>query len=213
MSVVLDTYLGWERLTHRPTCKRPAWTVDVRINDSEYRSLHGGPSHSCPNEDCGHANSYEATTVRIVCTSCGVAETITGERAGRSSTSTRHIGYGLQPRRLAGVYLYPGEPFLDFGRLNTTEPFDFVVTAERVERVEERHVVGQIQQGRGKRGAVTWSAGAVPSRDGRYGYGRYGHIRWTHAVDGLRTVAAAAKWIAAQQSTVSAPTHDAGVSR
>ncbi|MEV8395630.1 MULTISPECIES: hypothetical protein [Bacillati] len=197
MSSVLDTYLGWELLSHAPQCKRPAWTIDIRTGDSKYRALHGGDRHACANEDCGHSSSYAETAVRIVCVSCGVAELVTGEGTGRSSGSTRHLGYGLQPRRVAGLYLYPGEPFLSWGRLSTSEPFDFLVTAERVERVEERHVVGEIAQGRGSRGAVRWSAAALPSEDGKYGYGR---LRWTHVEVGLKSVAAAAKWIAARRA-------------
>ncbi|MFE2600161.1 hypothetical protein ACFXCZ_27340 [Streptomyces sp. NPDC059396] len=199
MTVALDTYLSWELLTHRPHCKSPAWTVDIRTEDDAYRSLHDGERHECRNEDCGHGNSYARTTVRIVCTSCGVVELIKGEEVGRRHTSARYIGYGLPPRRVAGLFLYSGEPFLSWDRLDSPEPFDFVVTAERVDRVEQRHVVGMIQQGRGKRGAVKWIACAVPSPDGTYGYG---HIRWAHAAD-HRSVGAAAKWIAGRQAEAS----------
>ena len=187
MTSALDSYLGWDLLTHRPGCARPSWTVDVRTTHDEFRSRHGGPVHDCQNGECGHGDKYTSTTVRIVCTSCGLTETITGETGtgdtGRSTGSTRDLGYGLAPRRVAGLHLYPGEPH------------DFVVTVARVDRVTTADVVGQITQTLGRRGGVQWSATAVPAPDGRFGLG---HIRWAHAQDGHRTVAAAAKWIYAR---------------
>lgn len=209
LTSALDTYLGWEQPQHHEGCKRPQWDVSIRRDDraSRYR-YRGEPyvKHSCPGEDCGHGDTFDQVMVRIVCTSCGAARVLTGEDTpdtGETLTSTRHLGYGLPPRRLAGLLLWPGQPWLDLGRALDEEPHDFVVTGPDARQVTTDTVVGQITQGRGKQGGVIWSALAAPSPDGQYGFGQ--PIRYVHANDGrgrggkpLRNVTAAAKWIGAR---------------
>jgi hypothetical protein len=193
---VLETYLGWDEPRHLVDCKRPAWSVDVRTDRDEFRGRHDGEAHACPNEACQHSDRYERTTVRIVCRSCQAALVVSGEDASTSQgkTATTTYGYGMPPRTVAGLLLWPGEPWLDLGRFRTDEPHDFVVTRKGVARVTEADVVGVINQGRGKRGAVTWNAGALPAP------GKYQWFNWgvTNDDKPARTVAAAAKWIAAQ---------------
>ncbi|MDX3033014.1 hypothetical protein [Streptomyces scabiei] len=196
MTTAQQTYLGWDQLQHFDGCARPAWTVDFRTEHDAFRSRHGGCKHECPNEECWHGDRYERTTVRIVCLSCQAACTVdseTGLRRGSSKTVTN--GFGQPPRRMAGLLLWPGEPFWNFGRLSTEEPWDFIVTRPGVTRVAEADVVGSIGQGRGKRGGVCWSAAAVRSDDGPYGLRP---LRFAYAENSLRTVAAAAKWAAAR---------------
>lgn len=209
MSSVQDTYLGWELLTHRDDCKRPAWEVDLRRREDSWRyqaslAHEERAEHSCKDEFCTHSNRFDELAVRIVCRSCGTAEVITGERTedtGRTSTSARWLGYGLAPRRAAGLWLWPGEPWLSVGRADTDEPFDFLVTQPGVERVTKEAVVGQITQSRGTRGGVIWTAAAEPREDGRFGVG-LGRIRWARVQEGLKTVAAAAKWISTELAAV-----------
>jgi hypothetical protein len=205
MTTVQDTYLGWERLSHAEGCKRPVWEVDLRRREDAWRyraslAYEERAEHKCADEHCGHGSRFEELTVRIVCFSCGMAEVITGERnedTGRSSTHAKHLGYGMPPRRIAGLWLWPGEPWLSVGRAVSDEPHDFLVTRPGVERVTQEAVAGQITQTRGKRGGVIWTAAAVPSEDGPYGVG-LGRIRWDRVQEGFKTPAAAAKWIAAQ---------------
>ena len=207
MISALDTYLGWDKPEHYDGCKRPAWDVAVRRDDNEYRHNWGfgesSPKHSCTDEDCGHGNSFAKVTVRIVCLSCGAAQLVTGENIGTSTTSAKHLGYGLPPRQAAGLLLWPGQPWLDFGRAVDDEPHDFVLTRTGVKQVTKDVVVGQISQSRGGRGGVVWTALAVADPDGPYGYGQ--HVRWAHANDSrgrggspLRSVRSAARWIAAR---------------
>ncbi|MEU6491130.1 hypothetical protein ABZ890_12135 [Streptomyces sp. NPDC046984] len=207
MTSVLETYLGWEEPQHLADCRRPHWSVDIRTDDNEFRNRHGSDAHACPNESCSHSDRYPRTTVRIVCTSCQAATVIRGDEAStsRGMTANTTYGYGLPPRRLSGLLLWPGEPWLNIGHLRSADPYDFVVTRLGAKRVTEADAIGTITQGRGKRGAVVWHATAVPAPDGKFGYGR---IRWTRASDGrdgapLRSVAAAAKWIAAQLTNAS----------
>lgn len=196
MTSVLETYLGWEEPQHRATCKRPAWQVDIRTDHDELRDRLGGGAHSCGNDACGHGDRYSRTTVRIVCGSCQAALVVSAEDASTSQgkTATTTYGYGLPPRTVAGLLLWPGEPWLDVGRFRSDEPHDFVVTRKGVTRVTEADVVGVITQHRGKRGAVTWQAGALPTP------GKYARFNWGATNDDkpARTITAAAKWIAAR---------------
>ncbi|MCW5252244.1 hypothetical protein [Streptomyces sp. SHP 1-2] len=192
MTTVVETYLGWQEPQHLAGCKRPSWAVDLRTDHDEYRR--GSSAHDCSAEDCDHGARYARTTVRIVCRSCSAAVVVRGEDAGISEGAGVTRGYGLPPRAVAGLLLWPGEPWLNVGRLSSDEPYDFVVTRTGVTRVTETDVVGVITQHRGKRGAVVWEAAALPTP------GRYRRFDWTHQSDGapLRTVAAAAKWVAAR---------------
>lgn len=214
MTSVIETYLGWDEPQHLAGCKRPSWSVDFRTDDNEFRERNGGGKHACPNESCDHGDRYPRTTVRVVCTSCQAALVIRGEEAharwGITANST--YGYGLPPRRLAGLLLWPGEPWLKVDRLGNTDPYDFVVTRPGVKRPAEADVVGTITQGRGKRGAVIWTATALPDPNGKVGYGR---IRWSCVSDDadgtpLRSVAAAAKWITARLAEQQPAGGDAG---
>ncbi|WP_381797228.1 hypothetical protein [Streptomyces niveus] len=206
MTTALDTYLGWELLAHRPDCKRPNWVIDIKkTNDRALRPYHrDDETHSCPNQECDHHSSFEETTVRIVCASCEQAYEIRGEDVRYGTTLLRYLRYGLPPRKLAGLFLYPAEPWLDFGRLSTDEPNDFVVTATKVDRVTAADVVGVISQGRGKRGGILWAATAVQDPNGQYSGLSYGTgVKFAHATDVPRTVAAAAKWVAARLAVTS----------
>ncbi|MFE9296561.1 hypothetical protein [Streptomyces niveus] len=211
MTTALDTYLGWDLLQHADGCKRPSWIVDIKVtNDRALRPYHrDDATHACPNENCDHHSSFEETTVRIVCGSCHMAHVIRGEDVRHSTEPLRHLRYGLPPRKVAGLFLYPAEPFLDFGRLSTDEPHDFVVTATRVDRVTADDVVGVVQQGRGKRGGIQWAALAVPDPNGQYGLS-YTGVKFAAATDVPRTVAAAAKWVAARLAEKTTPTGDCG---
>lgn len=204
MTTAIETYLGWEQPTHYAGCKRPSWSVDFRTDHDEFRARHGGEKHDCPNEDCDHGDRYARTTFRIVCPSCHAAVVIRGEDAHTSRGHAAHTthGFGMPAQRVAGLLLWPGEPWLDVGRLRSDEPHDFVVTRPGVKCVIEADVVGQIRQGRGKRGGVIWVATALPAPDGKFGYGR---LRFAHASDDspLRSVPAAARWVAAQVAATS----------
>ncbi|MCZ4609711.1 hypothetical protein O3S80_39285 [Streptomyces sp. Lzd4kr] len=199
VTTVSSTYLGWEQPEHLVGCKRPQWSVDFRTDPEEFRGRHDGAAHDCPNEDCRHGDRYPRTTVRIVCTSCQAAVVIQGEdcHTSRGMTANTTYGYGLPPRRVAGLLLWPGEPFLDFGRLRSDEPYDFLVTRPGVKAVTRADVVGVIMQTHGARGAVTWSAGADP-RNSKYLRGRIDWARHSGDDGTLRTVTAAARWVGAR---------------
>lgn len=211
MKSVLDTYLGWEQPRHQDGCKRPSWEVAVRTDESvyrhEYRSIGEPPvTHRCRDEECGHSGSYRQVSVRIVCRSCGAAQVVRGEDTadtGTTTTSTQHLGYGLAPRPMAGLLLWPGQPWLPFGRDGAEHPHDYVVTRTGVRQVTADTVVGQLIQGTGKLGGVVWATLAVPDPDGPYGYGT--PVRYAARNDGrgqggspLRSVGAAARWVGAR---------------
>jgi hypothetical protein len=199
VSIVQNTYLDWEPVAHGIRCRYPQWSVDTRTEHGAFRDRRGLPAHSCPNEECGHTDRMDRTTVRIVCTSCGVALVMSGEAHDERLTSTQALGYGQGPRRVAGLYLWPGEPLV-YGWGATVEDAtrDWIVTRTHVRRVRPEDVVGEICTSRGPRGGRQFAALAGPARDGQFGYP---HVRYTHAEDGLKSLTAAAKWIAAHPGT------------
>jgi hypothetical protein len=190
-----DLYFGWQQPGHAPGCARPAWVVDVRTEYNAWRGkAEGGPGHSCPDEDCGHHDRYQAETVRVVCRSCGVVHLYRGEGTGFEITTTKATGYGQAPRKVAGLWLYPGAPLLH----HDTEPYDYLCARDRVDRLEPEHVVGYIGQGRGKRGGITWAAAALPDVVDR-GSCRPSLQYTVKSGDvTFKTVAGAAKWVAAE---------------
>ncbi|GAA2364851.1 hypothetical protein [Streptomyces carpaticus] len=194
MTLAADAYLPWEPLGHAPGCALPQWDADVLSEPDELRMLRGGPAHSCPNADeCGHGARMDVVTVRLVCRSCDRAHLIKGEEHSRRSTSTRVIGYGETPRRMSGLVLWPGPPLVEGP---DAAPLDYLVTRTRVDRVTEADVAGLIGQHRGPRGGTCWWATAVPDPHGEFGAG--GPIRMRHRAEGLRSLAAAARWCAAK---------------
>lgn len=213
MNSTLSTYLGWSELTHFDGCKRPLVKTAWRRDEKQWRrSPRFGEDlvkHDCAGgESCGHGDDFTRLTVRIVCVTCGAAQLVTGEETeetGAWSTTTKGLGYGLAPRQAAGLLLWPGTPWIDVGRAVSQEPHDFVVTRTgvRVGEVSADTVVGQITQGLGKLNGLVWTTLAVADPEGRYGFGQ--PVRYLHRNDGrgdggspLRTVKAAARWIAAR---------------
>lgn len=196
MTGVQGTYLGWQELGHSPECRRPVWTAEISTATAYRNSYTGAERHRCADVECDHGPSYERTSLRLVCRSCGVVHQVRGEMDGTSVSSSAQAGIGLPPRRVAGLSLWPGAPWLAFGRSDSAEPFDFLVTRPGAERVTEKTVVGEITQSLGHRGGVQWSAAAVASEAGPYGLRTT--VRWAYAEEGLRTIAAAAKWIGAR---------------
>ncbi len=195
MSLLTDVYLPWEELTHKPGCAKPSWAVDTRTEHDALRTVGGGPTHACPNEECGHSARYTKTSLRVVCSSCGLVLIMSGDDDGMCGTSTKAIGYGQPPKKAGGVWLYPGAPLLfGWGHGEDEEPEGYLVTRTRVDRVTVDNVIGSIHKARGPRRGVQWSAAAVPDPKGEYGYGL---TRWAQARSELRSVTAAAKWIAA----------------
>ncbi|MEO3976344.1 hypothetical protein AAFN69_21110 [Streptomyces sp. CAU 1734] len=190
------TYLGWDLPAHRAGCERTEWTVDLRTEHGAYRHPIQGRPHDCPNEHCDHSTTLTRVVVRLLCADCGTVETIDAADPLRERTTTARGGYGMNPRPMYGLYLYPGAPWLDFGRRGTPTPHDYLVTTTIVDRLEAEHVVGQITQALGKRGAVRWSATALPRPDGPIlGHGA---LRWSALREGISSVGSAAKWIRRQ---------------
>ncbi|MFL4905596.1 hypothetical protein ACJ6WF_21100 [Streptomyces sp. MMS24-I2-30] len=193
---IQETYLGWTELQHAEGCARPTWTVELR-EDRAYRASYGSTTvrHECADEDCDHGSSFSRTTVRLTCSSCHAAHVVRGETGDVHHTTTRTTGIGEDPRRTAGLYVWPGEPW--FGN----EPHQWLVTPDKPRRIRPADVIGEIHQVRGARGGTQYAACAVPDADGQYG-GAYGQdrVRWSRVQEGLRSLAAAAKWIAAQHN-------------
>jgi hypothetical protein len=97
------------------------------------------------------------TTIRIACRSCGVVHF---ERADSDlSTETTHasqIGYGGEPEKVAGVWLWPG-PRIWYG--DDRGPQAYLITAGKETPRQREDVLGIVGWHLGKRGGIRWSAG------------------------------------------------------
>jgi hypothetical protein len=206
---IRESYFGWDELAHGEGCKRPAWDVDTKVEYGTWRPRTRGSDvdHGCRDEECGHDQRYTRTTVRIICRSCGNAFTVAGDER-LVPTSTARLGVGQQPRKLSGLLLWPGEPFFDsgWGTPGESHPYELLVTGPGVARPQREDLVGEISQSYGKRGALRYCAVRGLDPNGTYGHGDF---RWSDAIEGLRSIPAAAKWIAAQGADTTTSTSTA----
>ncbi|MCI3277565.1 hypothetical protein [Streptomyces cylindrosporus] len=194
----LNSYVGWHDLPHAPRCPRPNWEAQVHTDHEALRGRTASPVHSCSDEDCPHRDEFELTTIRLVCRACGNAHVLTAELRSEQHTRTTAIGYGMRPRRASRLLLWPGQPWSSHGRMaEHPYPHDYVVTREGVKRVNEGDVVGTITLTSGKRGGLVWTAAAVPDPDNEFAALAPGLTRWKHVQQDLRSIPAAAKFIAA----------------
>ena len=194
LSDAFSAHLGWHQFGHRPNCARPVWEADQQTESNRLRDRWSGPVHACPNEDCGHSDRYDRFTVRLLCRSCDTVHLVSGEQCSTRTTATASTGYGQPPRRVGGLWLYPGPPMLDW---RDAGPGEYLCSLQRVTRLAQEDIVGAISEGRGARGGTTWSVGALPTWrpsviDRPYGYPVFAHVSGDTT---FRTVAAAAKWL------------------
>ncbi|MFF3958773.1 hypothetical protein ACFYY1_37055 [Streptomyces sp. NPDC001890] len=198
-SDAIAAHLDWQPFSHRPDCAKPAWEVAQQAKSDALRVRRGGPEHSCPNEECGHRDHYDRITVRVLCRSCGTVHLISGEEPTTRSTTTASTGYGQPPKRMGGLWLYPGPPLIDVS-WEKSGPGAYLCSREKVDRLSEGDIVGVISEGRGKRGATIWSAAIGPD------FRPAGYTIWAKnsGDKAFATVAAAAKWVTAELNAAAA---------
>lgn len=187
-----EEYLGWREVSHASHCRKPQWIVDVRREEAalprggRYDDTH----HSCPNEDCEHADRDDQQTVRLLCKGCRYVLTFKGIAMSEGGRGTDRPGYGQPPTRIAGLWVWPGRALLD----DLREPWEAYVTETEQARLREEDIVGLIGQGRGARGAMHWWAAAVRDPNPRWS-----KVAFTVRTDRvLKTKSAAVKWISTQ---------------
>ncbi|UQI49830.1 hypothetical protein M1P56_35665 (plasmid) [Streptomyces sp. HU2014] len=204
-SDALAAHLGWRPFRHRPDCAKPVWEVDQQSDPDARRSRRGGPEHACPNEDCGHSSHYDRVTVRVLCRSCGTVHLISGEEHTSRTTTTASTGYGQPPKRVGGLWLYPGPPLLDLS-WEKSGPGAYLCSLEKVERLTDKDIVGAIGEGRGARGGAIWSAGALPTFRPSVTGRPEPFPTWARGSGDttFKTVAAAAKWVKAEVDAATA---------
>ncbi|MGW9439623.1 hypothetical protein [Streptomyces sp. NPDC055607] len=199
-SLAVNAHLDWRTLHHREDCAKPAWEVALQTEAARPRPRRGGPEHSCPDEECGHHDHHDKITVRVLCRSCGTVHLISGEEYTTRTTTTARTGYGQAPKKMAGLWLYPGPPLLDW---QDAGPSAYLCSLEKVEHLTQKDIVGVVMEGRGKRGATVWSAAIGPDFQP---YGLYGYTNWAKnsGEKPFTSVTAAAKWVAAELDAAAA---------
>ncbi|MEU1312554.1 hypothetical protein ABZ419_27195 [Streptomyces cinnamoneus] len=202
-SDAIAAHLEWQPFAHRPDCAKPVWEVDHQTVSDKLRPRREGPKHSCPNEECGHHDHYDRITVRLLCRSCDTVRLISGEEHTTRTTTTARIGYGQPPKKVAGLWLYPGPPLLDLRDYAT--PGAYLCSREKVDRLSEEDIVGVVSEGRGKRGGTVWHAAIGPDFHPP-ARGLSGYATWAKnsGEKPFSTVTAAAKWVAAELEAAAA---------
>ncbi|MER6314422.1 hypothetical protein ABT237_11710 [Streptomyces sp. NPDC001581] len=203
-SDALAAHLEWQPFAHRPDCAKPVWEVDHQIVSDKRRPRRGGPEHGCPNDECGHRDHYDVITVRVLCRSCGTVHLIGGEEYTRRTTTTARTGYGQTPKRVGGLWLYPGPPLLDLS-WEASDPGAYLCSREKVDGLSEENIVGAITEGRGKRGATVWHAAIGPDFHPP-ARGLSGYATWAKnsGEKPFTSVSAAAKWVTAELEAAAA---------
>ncbi|MFE3601349.1 hypothetical protein [Streptomyces sp. NPDC059142] len=209
-SDAIAAHLDWQPFRHRPDCAKPVWEVDHQAVADALRSRRGGPEHTCPNEECGHHDHYDRITVRLLCRSCDTVHLISGEEHTTRTTTTVHTGYGQPPKKVAGLWLYPGPPLLDWKLSEKTgEPGAYLCSRVKIERLSEKDIVGVVTEGRGKRGATIWHAAIGPDFHPP-ARGLSGYATWAKnsGEKPFTSVTAAAKWVAAELDAAATETKE-----
>lgn len=198
MNLIENLYLGWNPLTHTVDCTSPVWdTVELRHDTGAHIVSTGAEHHSCPNEVCGHTDTFGRVQLRLLCKDCGTVYTISGEGLTEVCTHTSLTGWGQQPREVGGVWLWPGQPAIPGG-----EPHDYLVTRDQAETVTTANLYGLITRYRDADHTPRWLAGALPDTDGAH---QVHSLRWRYSSNGLADLAAAAAWIAGADTRTQRP--------
>ncbi|MER6531195.1 hypothetical protein [Streptomyces sp. NPDC001508] len=189
MYLIEDLYLGWQPLTHTVDCASPAWDVAELRYDTGARILPTGEQHhACPNETCGHADTFGRVQLRLLCRSCHTVYTMAAEGAGARCTTTSVTGWGQPPRQHGDLWLWPGQP-----ATAQHQPHAYLVTRDP-NPPTRASLYGIVTVYREAEGTQRWIAAAVPDDRGEH---EVHSLRWRHRTAGLADVTGAADWIAA----------------
>ncbi|MDT7847249.1 hypothetical protein [Streptomyces justiciae] len=197
MELIVETYFGWDPLSHTVDCPTPTWDdVEIRRSEGVRPVGTGAEPHGCPNDVCSHSNTFGRVQLRLLCRDCGTVRTITGEGMTEVVTHTSLTGWGQAPRRMGEVWLWPGRPAIAGG-----EPHQYLVTRQAA-AVTRATLYGIITRYRDAEGTPRWIAGAVPDEDAAH---QISMLRWRHASGGLAALEDAAAWIADTETAPQRP--------
>ncbi|MGW6210991.1 hypothetical protein [Streptomyces sp. NPDC055109] len=197
MQLIESLYLGWSPLSHGPGCPSLTWDSVEILRDEGGRIVQSGAErHACANADCSHTDTFTRVQLRLLCRDCSTVRTITGENLTDDPISIEDSGWGLAPREVSGVWLWPGQPVISGG-----EPNDYLVT-RTADGVTTENLYGIISGHREADNIRRWIAAALPDPDGPHGEHS---LRWQYRTAGLADVAAAAAWIAGAETRALRP--------
>ncbi|WP_374987178.1 hypothetical protein [Streptomyces fradiae] len=112
-------------------------------------------------------------------------------------------GYGQPPKRVAGLWLYPGPPLLDLRGYDS--PGAYLCSRQQVDRLSENDIVGVVTEGRGPRGRTVYHAAIGPDfHPPARGLSGYADWAKTSGEKPFTSVTAAAKWVAAELDAAAA---------
>lgn len=167
---IRELYFDYQAMaSHFPGCSAPENVFEV--TQHQYRDFRG---------------EVKRTTLRLACHECGSVyfAAIEGDWPTTEQDGADHVGYGSQPAKVLGLWLWPG-PRIWHG--DDRGPHSYYVTSARGRPRSHQDVLGIVGWHLGKRGGVRWSAGV--------GVTEHGTVQ-ANAED-LSSRRAAVAWIAA----------------
>ncbi|MYS44069.1 hypothetical protein GTY23_23120 [Streptomyces sp. SID5998] len=197
MTLIEETYFGWDPLTHTVDCPTPVWNaVEIRRTTGARPATGDTTAHACTNELCGHANEFTRVQLRLLCRDCDTVYLISGEGLTEACTHTSLTGWGQAPTRVGEVWLWPGRPVIPGG-----QPHEYLVTRQAA-ALTRTTVYGIITGYHDDHGRPRWIAAAVPDPDGAFEIATF---RWRHRRNAFEDLAVAADWIATTDTRAQHP--------
>lgn len=180
---ISQLYFDYQALNgHRDGCTRgpDTWEVARRIEHNPFPK--------------GSEDEIRRTSLRLYCPECGAVQFFrTPGHLEREFASSAELGFGSEPERVSGLWLWAGPELLPGAGWG---PDAYYVTTHKFRPRRASQVAGVIGQGRASaraNAAVRWFAGL--------GCNDYGGCMQAGPEDGFKTRGGAAKWIAAQLET------------
>ncbi|MFE3855227.1 hypothetical protein ACFXPN_29350 [Streptomyces griseorubiginosus] len=195
MDLIETVYFGWNPLAHAEGCTNPVWDDAQTMHSEGIRPCAGSDQpHGCvKGDDCTHRDTFDRVQLRLLCTTCGIVHTLSGESLVHVISHTSATGWGQPPIQMGEVWLWPGRR----SATAASEPHQFLVTRQAA-TVTRETLYGIITSYLDSEYKPRWIAAAVPDEAGAH---HVSSLRWRHASRGQAALEDAAAWIADAELT------------
>lgn len=197
MLLIEEVYFGWKPVAHAPGCAAPVWDdAEVRHSEGGRPVSTGAEHHTCPNDVCGHTDTFTRVQLRLLCRDCQTVTVISGESLVQVISHTAATGWGQPPTAVAGVWLWPGRPVAE-----GAAPYEYLVTLQS-QAITRELLYGVITSYLSSSGVRRWMGGAVPDKASAH---LIAGEQWRYVSPGLASLDEAAAWIADAETRARRP--------